>query len=103
MKKLLSVCVVATVLAASSAFAFPLTDHQPVKGIEGPDVRLTDDEQSGQPVKQEPEGPDVRLVAFAFQLPDQQPVKSIEGPDVRLSTDHQSAQPSMGTEGPDVR
>jgi hypothetical protein len=59
MKKLLSVCVVATVLAASSAFAFQLPDQQPVRGIEGPDVRLSTDHQSAQP-SMGTEGPDVR-------------------------------------------
>jgi hypothetical protein len=51
MKKLLVAGLVATVLAASTAFAFALPATQPIRGTEGPDVRLTQDDHSTQPVK----------------------------------------------------
>jgi hypothetical protein len=60
MKKLLAAGVIATVLAASTAFAFELpSTPQPIRGTEGPDVRLT---QSGQPTV---------------------PIKGVEGPGTR--------------------
>lgn len=59
MKRLFAASVSATVLAASTALAFQLPSSQPIKGIEGPDVRLTQNDQSRQPVKGI-EGPDVR-------------------------------------------
>jgi hypothetical protein len=59
MKKLLVTGLVATVLAASTAFAFSLPATQPVKGTEGPDVRLIKDDQSSRPIRGT-EGPDVR-------------------------------------------
>jgi hypothetical protein len=59
MKKLFAASVIAAVLAASAAFAFELPSSQPVKGTEGPDVRLTQNDQSTQTVKGI-EGPDVR-------------------------------------------
>ncbi len=94
MKKYLAASVLATVLAASSTLAFsaPATqptealgpqtwyaDSQPVRGTEGPDIRLADNQQSGQPVK------------------------GTEGPDIRQTDDQKSSQPVRGTEGPDVR
>ena len=58
MKKLFAAGVIATVLAASTAFAVDGTS-QPVRGTEGPDTRWSQDGQSTQPVKGT-EGPDVR-------------------------------------------
>ncbi|HSB71472.1 MAG TPA: hypothetical protein VLT62_19260 [Candidatus Methylomirabilis sp.] len=40
MKTLLAASLAATVLAASMAFAIELPVSQPIKGPEGPDVRL---------------------------------------------------------------
>ena len=59
MKKLFVGSVLAAVLAASTAFAFELRSSQPVKGTEGPDVRLAQSGQATQTVKGI-EGPDVR-------------------------------------------
>jgi len=59
MKKLFAASVFAIVLAASTAFAFEVRAPQPVKGTEGPDIRLAGDHQSTLPVEG-PEGPDVR-------------------------------------------
>jgi hypothetical protein len=59
MKKLFAATVITTVLAASMAFAFELPSRQPVKGTEGPDVRLIQNNHSTQPDKGV-EGPDVR-------------------------------------------
>ncbi len=59
MKKLFVASLIATLLAASTAFAFDPPSTQPVRGTEGPEIRLTDDQQSPQPVR-EPEGPDIR-------------------------------------------
>ncbi len=60
MKKLFAAGVIATVLAASTALAFELpSDPQPIRGTEGPDVRLTQDDQSTQPIKGV-EGPGIR-------------------------------------------
>jgi hypothetical protein len=79
MKKLFVASLIATMLAASTAFAFEARASQPVKGTEGPDIRLTADRQSTQPVK------------------------GTEGPDIRRADDRQSTQPVKGTEGPDIR
>jgi hypothetical protein len=82
MKKLFAVSLFSVVLAASTAFALHLPEQEPVKGTEGPDVRL---------------------VAFAFPGGSDQPVKGIEGPDVSLTEDDQRpSQPIKGMEGPDV-
>ncbi len=78
MKKLFAGGVIATVLAASTAFALELADTQPIKPIEGPGIRLTEDEQSTQPVKGT-EGPDVRLMGHHPS----RPVLGIEGPTIR--------------------
>ena len=59
MKTLLAVGVIATVLAASTAFAVETPSSQSIKGTEGPDVRLTQAGHSMQTVKGT-EGPDVR-------------------------------------------
>ena len=59
MKGLFVANVVAAVLAASTAVALELPATQPIRGTEGPDVRLT---QNGQPM---------------------QPIKGIEGPGIR--------------------
>ena len=60
MKKLFAASVFATVLAASTAFAFELPSApQPIRGTEGPDIRLTQDDQSTQPIRGS-EGPDIR-------------------------------------------
>jgi hypothetical protein len=60
MKKLFAASVFATVLAASTAFAFELPSApQPIKGIEGPDIRLAEVQHPSLPVEG-PEGPDVR-------------------------------------------
>ncbi len=40
MKTLLFACLLATLLAAATAFAEGAQSKQPVKGTEGPDVRL---------------------------------------------------------------
>ena len=39
MKKLFAAGVIATVLAASTAFALDVTPTHPIRGTEGPDVR----------------------------------------------------------------
>ena len=75
MRKLFAAGVIATVLAASTAFALDGT-NQPIRGTEGPDVRRTQDDQSTQPVKGT-EGPDVRLVGH------QHSTQPVVGPDVR--------------------
>lgn len=59
MKKLLVASVIASVFAASTAFAFERPSSQPVKGTEGPDIRYTDDTRPAPPVKGT-EGPDIR-------------------------------------------
>lgn len=76
MKKLFAASAIATVLAASTAFAFELPSTQPIRGTEGPDIRLTQDDQSTQPVRGI-EGPDIR------QIPMPPPPKDIRGEDVR--------------------
>ena len=60
MKKMFAASVLVAVLTASTVFAAeqPSTT-QPVKGTEGPDIRLTQDDESSQPVRGI-EGPDVR-------------------------------------------
>jgi len=55
MRKLFAAGVIAIVLAASTAFALDRA-NQPVKGTEGPDIRLTGRHHSAQPVA----GPDIR-------------------------------------------
>ncbi len=75
MKKLLAAGVIATVLAASTAFAYDGT-NQPVRGTEGPDIRRSQDDQSTQPVKGT-EGPDIRLAGR------QHSTRPAVGPDVR--------------------
>jgi hypothetical protein len=59
MRKLFVASVIATVLAASTAFALELPATQPIRGTEGPDVRLTQDDQATQPIKGV-DGPDIR-------------------------------------------
>ncbi len=60
MKKLFAAGLIATVLAASTAFAFELpSGPQPIRGTEGPDVRLTQNDQPTQPIKGV-EGPGIR-------------------------------------------
>ena len=59
MKKLFVASVIASVLAASTAFALELPSSQPIKGTEGPDIRYTDDARPAPPVKGT-EGPDIR-------------------------------------------
>ena len=59
MRKLFVASVIASVLAASTAFAFELPATQPIRGTEGPDVRLTQDDQAPQPIKGV-DGPDIR-------------------------------------------
>jgi hypothetical protein len=58
MKKLLATGLMAVLFAASTAFAFDVPSTQPIKGTEGPDVRV-ETERPGQPIKGT-EGPDVR-------------------------------------------
>jgi hypothetical protein len=59
MKKLFAVGVFSVLCAASTAFVLHLPGHDPVRGLEGPDVRLSsDDRQSDQPIKGT-EGPDI--------------------------------------------
>ena len=72
MKKLVTASVFATVLAASTAFAFEVPTSQPIKPIEGPNTRYA-----------------------AFQ-----PIQGIEGPDLRLTADRHSTQPVEGPERP---
>lgn len=59
MKKVFVATLIATLLAASTAFAFELPSSQPIRGTEGPDVRLRQADQSTQPIMGS-EGPDVR-------------------------------------------
>jgi hypothetical protein len=59
MKKLLATCIIATVLAASAAVALERPATQPVRGTEGPDVRLFQNDQATQPIKGV-EGPGIR-------------------------------------------
>ena len=59
MKKLFAASVVATVLAASTALAFEPSYMQPIRGTEGPDIRLVVVQHPSLPVDG-PEGPDVR-------------------------------------------
>ncbi len=60
MKKLFAAGVMATVLAASTALAFELPSApQPIRGTEGPDVRLTVSHRATQSITGI-EGPDVR-------------------------------------------
>ena len=75
MRKLFAASVIATVFAASTAFAFEVPATQPIKPIEGPNTRYA-----------------------ALQ-----PIKGIEGPDIRLTGHQQSTLPVESPEGPDVR
>jgi len=59
MKKVFAATLIATLLAASTALAFELPSTQPIRGTEGPDTRLTQDDQSTQPIMGT-EGPDIR-------------------------------------------
>lgn len=59
MKKVFATTLIATLLAASTALAFELPSTQPIRGTEGPDARLTQDDQSTQPIRGL-EGPDIR-------------------------------------------
>lgn len=59
MRKLLVASVIASVLAASTAFAFESPSSQPIKGTEGPGIRYTDEGRPAPPVKGT-EGPDIR-------------------------------------------
>ena len=60
MRKLLAAGVIAIVLAASTAFAFELPSApQPIRGTEGPDMRLTQGDQPTVPIKGV-EGPGIR-------------------------------------------
>ena len=59
MRKLFVASVIASVLAASTAFAFEQPATQPIRETEGPDVRLTQDDQAPQPIKGV-DGPDIR-------------------------------------------
>ncbi len=59
MRKFFAFGVIAIVLAASTALAFELPATQPIRGTEGPDIRLTQDDQSTQPIRGA-EGPDIR-------------------------------------------
>jgi len=59
MKKVFAATLIATLLAASTAFAFELPSSQPIRATEGPDARLTQDDQSTQPIKGI-EGPNTR-------------------------------------------
>ena len=59
MKKVFAATLIATLLAASTALAFELSSTQPIRGTEGPDTRLTQDDQSTQPIMGT-EGPDIR-------------------------------------------
>jgi len=59
MKKLFVASVIASVLAASTAFAFELPSSQPIKGSEGPDIRFADNAPPAPPVRGT-EGPDIR-------------------------------------------
>jgi hypothetical protein len=96
MNKLFAAGVIATVLAASTALAFELpSGPQPIRDTEGPDIRLTEDGQSTQPIKPI-EGPNTRYAAL-------QPIKGTEGPDIRLTEVQQPSMHVEGPEGPDVR
>lgn len=59
MKKVFAATLVTVLLSASAAFAFELPATQPVKGTEGPEIRLIEGGRSTQTVKGI-EGPDVR-------------------------------------------
>jgi hypothetical protein len=60
MKKLIAAAVISSVLAASTALAFELpSTPQPIRGTEGPDIRLTQTDQPTQPIKGV-EGPGIR-------------------------------------------
>ena len=59
MKKVFAATLIATLIAASTALAFELPSTQPIRGTEGPDIRLTQDDQSTQPIMGT-EGPDIR-------------------------------------------
>lgn len=59
MRKAFAATLIATLLAASAALAFELPPTQPIRGTEGPDIRLTQDDQSTQPIKGT-EGPGIR-------------------------------------------
>jgi hypothetical protein len=59
MRKLFLATLIASVLAASTAFADERPSAPPVKGTEGPDVRVSQSDASTQPVKG-PEGPGIR-------------------------------------------
>jgi len=59
MKKVFAATLIATLIAASTALAFELPSTQPIRGTEGPDIRLTQDDQSTQPIRGS-EGPDIR-------------------------------------------
>lgn len=59
MKKVFTATLIATLLAASTGLAFELPSTQPIRGTEGPDARLTEDNQSTQPIWGT-EGPDIR-------------------------------------------
>ena len=59
MKKLIVASVIATVLAASTALAFEVPSTQPIRGTEGPDIRLTGVRHPSLLVEG-PEGPDIR-------------------------------------------
>jgi len=59
MKKVFAATLIATLIAASTALAFELPSTQPIRGTEGPDIRLTQDDQSTQPIRGT-EGPDIR-------------------------------------------
>jgi len=51
MKKLFAGSLIATLLAASAAFAADRPSSPPVRGTEGPDTRATQSGQFAQPVK----------------------------------------------------
>jgi hypothetical protein len=75
MKKLIAASVMATVLAGSTALAFGPPATQPIKPIEGPNPRY-----AALPPIKGTEGPDIRLTG------DRHPSligESPEGPDVR--------------------
>jgi hypothetical protein len=80
MKRVIVVLAAVALLLAAMDPVF--AERQPIKGTEGPDVRV-----QSQPVKGI-EGPDVRATIES---------KGIEGPDVRARVE------SKGIEGPDVR
>jgi hypothetical protein len=59
MKKVFAATLIATLLAASTALAFERPSTQPIRGTEGPDIRLIQDNQATQPIKGI-EGPGIR-------------------------------------------